>query len=42
MLVTKQAMMRKVVGTPGPFAMAGVEEIFAENVYFKMDEKEGK
>ncbi len=31
--------MRKVVGTPGPFAMAGGQGIFAENVYYKMGEK---
>ncbi len=35
-------MMRKVVGTPGPFAMAGVEKIFAENVYYKNGRKGGK
>ena len=36
------AMMREVADTPGRFAMASVWEIFAENVYFKMGEKEGK
>jgi len=35
-------MMWKVVGTPGPFAMAGGQEIFTELVYYKMGEKEGK
>jgi hypothetical protein len=35
-------MKRKVVGTPGPFAMAGCQEIFVENVYNNMGEKEGK
>ncbi|PXW87720.1 hypothetical protein DES38_11539 [Streptohalobacillus salinus] len=35
--------MWKVVGTPGPFAMGSVaKEISAENVYYKMGEKEGK
>ncbi|MBB5147157.1 hypothetical protein HNQ35_002374 [Cerasibacillus quisquiliarum] len=34
--------MRKVVGTPGPFAMAVSQEIFVEQVYYKMGEKEGK
>ncbi|AGK51890.1 hypothetical protein B1NLA3E_00530 [Bacillus sp. 1NLA3E] len=36
------AMMRKVADTPGRFAMASVWEIFAENVYIKIGEKEGK
>ena len=36
------AMMRKVADTPGRFAMASVWEIFTENVYFKIGEKEGK
>ncbi|PLR96373.1 hypothetical protein CVD19_11870 [Bacillus sp. T33-2] len=36
------AMMRKVADTPGRFAMASVWEIFAENVYSKIGEKEGK
>jgi len=35
-------MMWKVVGTPGPFAMAECQEIFTENVYKNMGEKEGK
>jgi hypothetical protein len=36
-------MMWKVVGTHGPFAMGkSVEEISAENVYYKMGAKEGK
>ncbi len=36
------AMMWKVADTPGRFAMASVWEIFTENVYFKIGEKEGK
>jgi hypothetical protein len=36
------AMKRKVADTPGRFAMASAWEIFAENVYFKIGEKEGK
>ena len=36
------AMMRKVTDTPGRFAMAGVWEIFAENVDFKIRRKGGK
>jgi len=36
------AMKQKVADTPGRFAMASVWEISAENVYFKIGEKEGK
>ena len=36
------AMKWKVADTPGRFAMASVWEIFTENVYFKIGEKEGK
>ncbi|KIL52339.1 30S ribosomal protein S10 [Jeotgalibacillus soli] len=35
-------MMREVADTPGRFAMAGVWEIFAENVYLQIGEKGGK
>lgn len=36
------AMMRKVADTPGPFAMVGVQGIFAEkSVYQKMGDKGG-
>ncbi len=35
-------MKRKVAETPGPFAMADVEEIFAEYVCFNIGEKGGK
>jgi hypothetical protein len=31
-------MKQKVVGTPGPFAMADGQEISAEYVYFNMGE----
>jgi len=34
-------MKRKVVETPGPFAMVGIQEISAENVYFKNGRKGG-
>ncbi len=34
--------MRKVVDTPGPFAMASVQEIFAENVCNNIGDKGGK
>jgi hypothetical protein len=37
--------MRKVVGTPGPFAMAGCQEIFAEKsmiIWAKRRENNGK
>ena len=36
------AMKREVADTPGRFAMACVWEIFVENVYNKIGEKEGK
>lgn len=36
------AMKREVTDTPGRFAMASVWEIFTENVYIKIGEKEGK
>ena len=35
-------MMWKVVGTPGPFAMAGGQVISTENVYKNMGDKGGK